>query len=110
MKSIKWPKHSLLIFAIIATWIKTFIVYQTSFDLDIENGMQLFILFINPLSFVLFIYGLSLFFKSNKVRSRYIITVSIVLSIVLYGNVAFYRFYNDFITLPVLLQTRNFGD
>ena len=110
MKSIKWPKHSLLIFAIVATWIKTFIVYQASFDMDIENGMQLFILFINPLSFVLFIYGLSLFFKSNKVRSRYIITVSIVLSIVLYGNVAFYRFYNDFITLPVLFQTSNFGD
>lgn len=110
MKSEKWPKHSLLIFAIVATWIKTFIVYQTSFDMDIENGMQMFILFINPLSFVLFIYGLSLYFKSNKVRSRYIITVSTVLSIVLYGNVAFYRFYNDFITLPVLFQTSNFGD
>jgi lipoteichoic acid synthase len=110
MKSVKWPKHSLLIFAILATWIKTFVVYQTSFDMDIENGMQLFILLINPLSFVLFIYGMSLFFKSNKVRSRYIIAVSTVLSIVLYGNVAFYRFYNDFITLPVLFQTSNFGD
>ena len=110
MKSVKWPKHSLIIFAILATWIKTFIVYQTSFDMDIENGMQLFILFINPLSFVLFIYGISLYFKSNKVRSRYIITVSAVLSIILYGNVAFYRFYNDFITLPVLFQTSNFGD
>lgn len=110
MKSFKWPKHSLLIFAVIATWIKTFIVYQTSFDLDIENGMQRFILFINPLSFVLFIYGLSLFFKSPKVRSRYLITVSLILSLILYGNVAFYRFYNDFVTLPVLFQTSNFGD
>ena len=110
MKSLKWPKHSLLIFAVLATWIKTVIVYQTSFDMDIENGMQMFILFINPLSFVLFIYGLSLFFKSNKARSRYIIVISTVLSIVLYGNVAFYRFYNDFITLPVLFQTSNFGD
>jgi lipoteichoic acid synthase len=110
MKTAKWPKHSLLIFAILATWIKTFVVYQTSFDMDIENGMQLFILIINPLSFVLFIYGMSLFFKSNKVRSRYILAVSTILSIVLYGNVAFYRFYNDFITLPVLFQTSNFGD
>ena len=110
MKSFKWPKHSLLIFAIVATWIKTFIVYQVSFDMSIENGMQWFILFINPLSFILLIYGLSLYMKSNKFRSRYIITVSFILSLVLYGNVAFYRFYSDFVTLPVLFQTSNFGD
>ncbi|GLC88642.1 LTA synthase family protein [Lysinibacillus piscis] len=110
MKSIKWPKHSFMILAIIATWIKTVIVYHTSFDMKIENAMQQFILFINPLSFLLFIYGLSLFFKMPKGRNRYIITVSVILSVIVYGNVAFYRFYNDFITLPVLFQTSNFGD
>jgi len=99
-----------MILAIVATWIKTVIVYHTSFELKIENAMQQFILFINPLSFVLFIYGLSLFFKTPKIRNRYIITISVLLSIVLYGNVAFYRFYNDFITLPVLFQTSNFSD
>ncbi len=110
MKLTKWPKHSFMILAIVATWIKTVIVYHTSFELKIENAMQQFILFINPLSFLLFVYGLSLFFKTPKIRNRYIITISIVLSIVLYGNVAFYRFYNDFITLPVLFQTSNFSD
>ncbi|MEO4052392.1 LTA synthase family protein [Solibacillus sp. CAU 1738] len=110
MKSFKWPKHSILAFAVLATWIKTVIVYHTSFDMKIENGMQLFILCINPLSFVLFAYGISLFFKKAKSRNRYILIVSLLLSIVLYGNVAFYRFYNDFITLPVLFQTSNFGD
>ena len=110
MKSLKWPKHSLLIFAIVATWLKTFIVYEMSFDMSIENSMQWFILLINPLSFILFIYGLSLFMKSYKLRSRYIIGVSFILSLVLFGNVAFYRFYNDFVTLPVLFQTSNFGD
>ncbi|QDP99252.1 LTA synthase family protein [Lysinibacillus fusiformis] len=110
MKSIKWPKHSFMILAVVATWIKTVIVYHTSFEMKIENAMQQFILFINPLSFLLFTYGLSLFFKSPKARNRYILIVSVILSIVLYGNVAFYRFYNDFITLPVLFQTSNFGD
>lgn len=110
MKSIKWPKHSFMILAIVATWIKTVIVYYTSFDMKLENAMQYFILFINPLSFLLFVYGLSLFFKSSKVRNRYIISVSVLLSIVVYGNVGFYRFYDDFITLPVLFQTSNFGD
>lgn len=110
MKNFKWPKHSILALAIIATWIKTVIVYYASFDMKIENAMQHFILIINPLSFLLFIYGLSLFFKSNKGRNRYIVWTSVALSIVLYSNVAFYRFFSDFITLPVLFQTSNFSD
>ena len=110
MNSIKWPKHSILAIAIIATWIKTVLVYETSFDMKLENAMQVFILIINPVSFLLFFYGLSLFFKSTKARNRFIIGASVILAIVLYGNVAFYRFYNDFVTLPVLFQTSNFGE
>ena len=110
MKLNKLPKHSILVIAIVTTWIKTYITYQTSFDMKIENTMQQLILLINPLAFLLFIYGISLFFKTAKVRNRYMITVSAILSVVLYGNVAFYRFFNDFITLPVLFQTSNFGD
>ena len=110
MKHTKWPRHTLLLIAVLATWLQTYYTYRTAFDLDIENGMQAFILFINPLAALLCVYGISLFFKSAKGRNAYIITVKVILSIVLYGNVVFYRFYNDFITLPVLFQTNNFGD
>ncbi|GEK33922.1 LTA synthase family protein [Kurthia sibirica] len=110
MKSFKWPKHSILIIAIVVMWLQTYFTYKTSFDLDIENMMQQFILLINPIAFLLFVFGISLFFKSYKVRNRFIISISVFLSILLYGNVVFYRFYSDFITLPVLFQTSNFGD
>ncbi|WP_313893906.1 LTA synthase family protein [Psychrobacillus sp.] len=110
MKKRNWPTHSILVLAIVATWIKTYVVYHTSFDMKIENMMQQLILFINPLSFLLFIYGLSLFFKSPKVRNRYIVIMSFILAAILYGNAVFYRFFTDFITLPVLFQTSNFGD
>lgn len=110
MKNRKWPKHSILALAIFATWIKTVIVYYTGFDMKIENAMQHFILIINPLSFLLIVYGLSLFMKTEKGRNRYIIWTSFALSVVLYVNVAFYRFFTDFITLPVLFQTSNFSD
>lgn len=110
MKLKKLPKHTILVVAIVTTWIKTYITYKTSFDMKIENAMQELILLINPLAFLLFIYGISLFFKTAKIRNRYLITISAILSIVVYGNVAFYRFFNDFITLPVLFQTNNFGD
>ena len=80
MKKKNWPTHSILAIAIVATWIKTYIVYHTSFDMEIENIMQQVILFINPLSFLLLIYGLSLFFKRPKARNRYIVITSIILS------------------------------
>ncbi|GGG17956.1 lipoteichoic acid synthase-like YqgS [Lysinibacillus alkalisoli] len=110
MESKKWPKHTLLILAILATWIKTVVVYYTSFDIKIENVMQHVILIINPLSFLLFIYGISLFFKTSKGRNRYLVITMTILSLILYGNAVFYRFFNDFVTLPVLFQTNNFGD
>lgn len=105
-----WPRHTILAIAIIATWLKTYIVYKTGFSITIDNAMQEFILFLSPLSLLLFLYGISLFFKRQKSRNSYLVTVTLITSIILYGNVAFYRFFNDFITLPVLFQTDNFGD
>ncbi|WP_223642111.1 LTA synthase family protein [Planococcus sp. 4-30] len=106
----KWPKHTILAIAIIATWLKTYIAYQTGFSITLDNGMQEAILFLSPLSLLLFLYGLSLFFKKPKNKNRYLLAMTLVTSIILYGNIAFYRFFNDFITLPVLFQTDNFGD
>ncbi|MET3574768.1 LTA synthase family protein [Bhargavaea ullalensis] len=100
----------LLLIAVVATWLKTYLTYKTSFNLNIDNPMQELILFINPLSFLLFIYGIALFMKTWKGAVRYLLTVSTILTVVLYANVVFYRFYSDFITLPVLFQTNNFGD
>lgn len=110
MKLKKTPKASLIIIAALLLWVKTYIVYKTSFDIKIENTVQELILFINPLSFLLFIFGVGLLLKKDKSRTRYIIVASFVLSFILYGNVVFYRFFDDFLTLPVLFQTSNFSD
>jgi lipoteichoic acid synthase len=102
-------KYSLVLIATVMLWIKTYIVYKTCFDIKIESWKQEFILFINPLSFLLFIFGFALYMK-EKSRNRYILIASFITSFVLYANVMFYRFFNDFITIPVLFQTSNMGD
>ncbi|PPA71410.1 LTA synthase family protein [Jeotgalibacillus proteolyticus] len=108
----KWtmPKLSIVIIAIAFLWIKTVVSYYASFSINIENVMQAIILFINPLSFLLLIFGVALFIKKEKNRNLYVIITSAVLTIILFSNMVFYRFFNDFITLPVLFQTNNFGD
>ncbi|MFS0575215.1 LTA synthase family protein [Sporosarcina sp. 179-K 3D1 HS] len=110
MRKLSWPKHSVLVIAIIATWLTTYFGYLTSFNMKIDNLMQEFILFMNPLSFLLFVYGISLFIKRTKIRNRYILAISLITSVIMFSNAVFYRFFNDFITLPVLMQTSNFGD
>lgn len=109
MNKFKWSKISLIALATVLLWIKTYIVYKTSFDIKIENWRQEFILLINPLSFLMFLFGIGLFMK-EKSRNRYIIISSLLVSAVLFGNVVFYRFFNDFLTIPVLFQTSNMAD
>ena len=110
MKKVNWPKHSVLVIAIVATWLTTYVGYVTSFNMKIDNMIQDLILFINPLSFLLFIYGIALFIKSVKRRKIYILSISLITSIIMFSNAVFYRFFSDFITLPLLFQTSNFGD
>ncbi|OXT15205.1 glycerol phosphate lipoteichoic acid synthase [Bacillus sp. OG2] len=95
--------------AVIFIWLKTYFVQLTQFNLGIDNGLQQFLLFLNPLGSSLLFLGLAFLFNG---RSRYIalIVIDLFMSILLYANVMYYRFFNDFITLPTLTQTQNFGD
>ncbi|WP_028401458.1 LTA synthase family protein [Ectobacillus panaciterrae] len=94
--------------AALLVWLKTYIVTRVSFDLKLESFMQEFILFISPLASSLLLVGLSLLATGNK-RNYIAISINFLLTIILIGNVAFYGFFNDFVTLPVLTQTSNFG-
>ena len=58
--------------------VTTYVGYITSFNMKIDNLMQEFILFMNPLSFLLFVYGIALFMKSTKRRNIYLMTISII--------------------------------
>jgi lipoteichoic acid synthase len=90
---------------VILFWFKTYAVYLAEFNLGIQNLMQQFLLFFNPLSSALFFFALALFWKG---RGRYIafIVINLLMSFVLYANVVYYRFFNDFITVPVILQAK----
>ncbi|WP_257345842.1 LTA synthase family protein [Pseudalkalibacillus decolorationis] len=102
-------KYQALIITGVLLWIKSYIVYKFAFDLSIENSVQEFILLINPLSSVVFIIAFALFF-SGKGRNIAILVLNFIATFVLFANMVYYRFFNDFITIPVLFQTSNMGD
>ncbi|CAK8583417.1 LTA synthase family protein (plasmid) [Priestia megaterium] len=98
----------LFLFIAVLFWLKTYTAYRLEFDLGVNNSIQEFLLFINPISSALFFLAFAFFFK-GKAQYRALIIINFVLTFLLFANVVFYRFFNDFITLPVLTQTQNFG-
>ncbi|ALC91804.1 glycerol phosphate lipoteichoic acid synthase [Bacillus sp. FJAT-18017] len=95
--------------AVVLLWIKTYVVQSTQFDLGIDNALQQFLLFFNPLGSSLFFLGLAFLFKGKR-KYTVLLSFYFILSFLLYANVLYYRFFNDFITLPTIFQTQNFGD
>ncbi|MGX1193581.1 LTA synthase family protein [Metabacillus sp. SLBN-84] len=103
-------KHlGFFIFAVVLLWIKTYAAYQTEFSLGIDNAIQQFLLFVNPISSAVLFLGLALFAKGKK-AFIWIIIIDFLMSFLLYANLVYYRFFNDFITVPTLTQTKNAGD
>ncbi|RBP05557.1 LTA synthase family protein [Rossellomorea aquimaris] len=88
---------------------KSYIVSRFVFNLDIENVMQELILFLASAGSIMFILSLVAVGKKETLKWRLLVT-NILGTFILYFNVVYYRFFNDFITLPVLFQTDNASD
>lgn len=100
-----------LFFFLIATvllWTKSYLAFRFSFSLDLENTIQEYILALTPLGSILFFLSLSFIFPKAK-RIKAFLTLYFIMSFVLFANVVYYRFFNDFITIPVLMQYKNFA-
>lgn len=87
-------------------WLKTYIVTRLAFNLKLDSLRQEVILFISPLASSMLLIGLAMFAKGKK-RNYIAIIINVIMTIILIGNVLFYGFYSDFVTLPVLMQTSN---
>ncbi|MDF0726415.1 LTA synthase family protein [Cytobacillus sp. S13-E01] len=100
---------NLFLLAVVLLWIKTYLVQLNEFNLGVEKGLQEFLLFLNPLGSALFFLGFALLAKGRR-KYIWLIVIDLLLSFLLFANVVYYRFFSDFITLPTLMQTQNFGD
>lgn len=103
--------NSFLIFGlpVVLLWMKTYAVQKTQFKLPLENNIEEFILFMNPLSFIVLALGLAMLAPAKSKKTA-VLVVSFLLSFVLYANVVFYRSFDDFITIPLLFQQENMSD
>src|SRR5699024_12749537 len=88
--------------------LKSYLIDLSEFNLDFSNTIQLFLLFFNPFSSAVIFLGIALFARGRRARILVIVIQSLMISF-LYAQVVFFRANSDYITLPTLTQTNNFG-
>ncbi|MBB6454268.1 phosphoglycerol transferase MdoB-like AlkP superfamily enzyme [Salirhabdus euzebyi] len=106
LQRIKWP---LFLIAGLMFGLKTYIVYRFVFTISLENMMQEIILFINPFATALVFFSLAVLMKPET-QKKFIKYGALIGTLVIYVNLAYYRNFTDFITLPSLFQFKNFSD
>lgn len=109
VKHLKKSKLFPILLAVGFVWLNTYLICRFTFEIELENTMQKFIYVISPLSLTVLLFGLTMF-ASGKRRENFILGITFILNFILAANVVFYGFFDDFITLPVLLQTSNMSD
>ena len=100
--------QKLMFIASFMTWLQTYIVYKFFFRLSLVSLGEEILIVINSIGPILLIYGSIYFLKPSK-RSFAIIGVSALFSVIMIANTLFYKFYDDIMTLPILLQMDNTG-
>lgn len=92
--------------AILLLSCKTYFVSNYFFDLEVEGRNQEVILLLSSFGTTLILLSLTMFVK-EKIQPTLLVSFYIIISAILYINVLYYRFFNDFITIPVLFQTQH---
>ena len=100
--------QKLMFIASFMTWLQTYIVYKFFFRLSLVSLGEEILIVINSIGPILLIYG-SIYFLNPSKRSFAIIGVSALFSVIMIANTLFYKFYDDIMTLPILLQMDNTG-
>ncbi|MBS4201413.1 LTA synthase family protein [Bacillus sp. FJAT-49732] len=94
--------------AVFLLWIKMCALYIWVFHINIQSIGEGIVLATTSLASAAFFLGIGFLFRKSA-RNKAFFVIDLLLTGILFGNVLYYRFYIDFITVPVLLQFQNVG-
>ncbi len=107
--AMKWfKKLSPVWLAVFLMWVKTVIVSFIGFNLNAVHWLDILIMTFSPAGMIMIILGSSFYFR-KKVKPGAILATMFILTGILFGDLLYYRFYTDFVTVPILFQFKNVG-
>ncbi|MGM0851329.1 MAG: LTA synthase family protein [Bacillota bacterium] len=104
----RFKTYKLIGFALVTLWLKTVLVSFIGFNLHIESFLDLLLIIFNPLGSLMLLIGFSFYF-SKKIKPVVVVLVMGIATGLLYGDLLYFRFYSDFVTVPILFQFKNVG-
>ncbi|MEH7386367.1 LTA synthase family protein [Bacillus sp. JJ1521] len=89
-------------------WLKTVIVCFVGFNLSIQSIFDVVLILTSSIGSLLFVMGFSFYF-GEKTNRLVLFGLLLFGTGVLFGDLLYYRFYIDFVTIPILFQFDNVG-
>lgn len=92
------------------TWIivlltfKTILAYGADFEwLHVQDPIQVLLMLINPVGFTIVLFSLTLFIKPKQLYYGALIFLDMLMSLLLYLNVIYFREFSDFMSVNTML-------
>ncbi|WP_244886930.1 LTA synthase family protein [Rossellomorea vietnamensis] len=100
--------NKLVGFALLSLWIKTVLVSLIGFNLHVETFLDVLLILLNPVGSIMILIGFSFFFF-KRIKTILVVLFMGIATGLLYGDLLYFRFYSDFVTVPILFQFKNVG-
>lgn len=107
IKEILNKRYGFFILFLFLFWLKTYMAYWIEFSLGVTGIYQHLILLINPIATGVILLSVALFFKSPTLRKWMMFTILMLMTVLLYANILYYREFADFLTSNILLNSNN---
>ena len=112
IKLVDWlfkTKIGFFTIVVLSFWLKTYLIYQTKFNLGATGAMQQFLLLFNPIPTAILLFGIGLFFKGRK-SYWIIIAIDFLLSLWVFANILYYREFSDFLSMSIIKSSGSASD
>ncbi len=64
-------KSGFFVLVLFCFWLKTYLTYQTKFNLGVSGSVQQILLMLNPLPIGILLFGIALYFRGTQVILDY---------------------------------------
>lgn len=86
-------------------WIKSLFIYYTDFSLGVENLLQHFILWLNPIGTSALLLSFALYIRKPMLSYISMFVIYILQILILFANVIYYRQATDFLTINTIMSS-----
>lgn len=101
-----YDKHFFTYLSFFCICSKNYLVHRYCFDLPVKGFYQELILLISTCSSILILFSFVMLGFRKRIHIP-IVALSFLSSMLLFSDLVYYRFFNDFITIPVLFLADN---